>query len=282
MAAREGGAGSDVRLPQESRAARTKPPSSAKRSATAAGIGPASSGFSGDRRTRLATATAGWWVMTWPSAGERSESPALGAQTQRRYGTRTAIQPNRSRSALHAVSGWKLDLLVRDFAASSCPARGPRTSRSPPRLEPDAGEKPDTDSRCRGASPPRDRTRRSPPRRLRDASSISTASNASTTTMDISARTRSLRSSAGSSATECAVATRSAATAVTSSSPSRQPKRGTARRRRRRPARRQSPPCRRHHRTPNEPDGHCALRRGMSYGLGREGEPAYGPSFATN
>jgi hypothetical protein len=54
-------------------------------------------------------------------------------------------------------------------AAFACAARGPRTARCSPGLEPDPRDHPAGDSRGRGARPSRHRTRRSPHRRVRDS-----------------------------------------------------------------------------------------------------------------
>jgi hypothetical protein len=58
----------------------------------------------------------GRWVMTRSSGGERTDRSPRGAEAQRGNGTATAIPTSRPRSPLKAVSGWKLDLLLRDFA----------------------------------------------------------------------------------------------------------------------------------------------------------------------
>ena len=56
------------------------------------------------------------WAVTWRSAGERPEGRARVAGTHRPNGATAAINPDRSRSPLNAVSGWKLGLLITDFA----------------------------------------------------------------------------------------------------------------------------------------------------------------------
>ena len=55
-------------------------------------------------------------AVTWRPTGERPEAPARVAGTHRPSGVTAAINPGRSRSPLSAVSGWKLGLLITDFA----------------------------------------------------------------------------------------------------------------------------------------------------------------------
>jgi hypothetical protein len=54
--------------------------------------------------------------MSWPSAGERPESPVRATDTHRREGTTTVMPPDQWRSPLNTVSGRKLGLLIGDFA----------------------------------------------------------------------------------------------------------------------------------------------------------------------
>jgi hypothetical protein len=57
----------------------------------------------------------GEYLMTWPAAGERPERSARVAETHRRDGATTTIQPYRSRSRPEVTSGWPLHQPIRDF-----------------------------------------------------------------------------------------------------------------------------------------------------------------------
>ena len=59
------------------------------------------------------------WAVTWPSAVERPEGRARVPGTHRPSGATAAINPGWSRSPLNAVGGWKLGLLITDFARFS-------------------------------------------------------------------------------------------------------------------------------------------------------------------
>src|SRR5438094_179136 len=54
--------------------------------------------------------------MTQRSAGARLEGPAREAQMQCSIWAASANQPNWSRSSLNVLSGWRPDLVIRDFA----------------------------------------------------------------------------------------------------------------------------------------------------------------------
>lgn len=82
-----------------------------ERSACAAGIAPAASGFGGEHGARRWPRAAG---DDAPYASERRERPARAAQERRNRFT-AAIQPDRSRRPLNTVSGCKLDLLTTNF-----------------------------------------------------------------------------------------------------------------------------------------------------------------------
>ena len=56
------------------------------------------------------------WAVTWPSAIERPDGRARVAGTHGPSGATAAINPGWSRSLLDAVGGWKLGLLITDFA----------------------------------------------------------------------------------------------------------------------------------------------------------------------
>jgi hypothetical protein len=56
------------------------------------------------------------WVVTWRSAGERSEGRGRVPRKHRPSGATAAVNSGRSRSPLNALSGWKLGLLITDFA----------------------------------------------------------------------------------------------------------------------------------------------------------------------
>ena len=56
------------------------------------------------------------WGVTWRAAVERPEGRARVAGTHRPNGATAAINPGWSRSPLNAFIGWKLGLLITDFA----------------------------------------------------------------------------------------------------------------------------------------------------------------------
>jgi hypothetical protein len=113
MAACEGGCSSDVRPIAGALLRRAAKPDFSEAFAVPVGSGVSLRAAIGEHGLRRRP----WWcVVTWRYAGEGPDGRARVAGRHRPSGATAPINPGPSRSPLDHVSGWKLGLLITDFA----------------------------------------------------------------------------------------------------------------------------------------------------------------------